>query len=179
MKRRLVAVLLLSTLAGLGVAPAVAQDPEPSVAVDRIAFGELPSIAVPLDGFMWVLDRRGAAIGKIDPDTNELVDVIDLPELVEGTRSAWDLEAARGSLWLTIPSKKRIAEIDPDTHEVRSLLRTRGFVSNVDSARGSLWFVRGTERRTVLVRVDPASRKTVATFRLGGHNTGVGGLTAF
>lgn len=176
--RRWVGALMLFSILG-GTAPSVAtQGEEPGIAQERIAFGELPSVAVPLDGFMWVLDRRGATIGKIDPATNEVVDVVDLPQLVEGSRSAWDLEAARGSLWLTLPAKKRIARINPDSGDVTSMLRTRGFVGDLHVARGALWFARSTRRGIVLVRVDPRSEKTVATFRLGKTNTGVAGVVS-
>ncbi|MDQ4125162.1 MAG: hypothetical protein M3134_06145 [Actinomycetota bacterium] len=176
--KRWVIALMLSSMVG-GFAPVAAQDEEPGIAQERIAFGELPSVAVALDGFMWVLDRRGATIGKIDPTTNEVVDVIDLLQLVEGSRSAWDLEAARGSLWLTLPAKNRIARVDPESGDVTSVIRARGFVSDLYVARGALWFTSGSQRGIVLVRMDPLSEKTVATFRLGKTNTGVAAIVSY
>lgn len=175
--RRWIAALVLLSVVG-GTAPVDAQDEDPGIAQERIAFGELPSVAVALDGFMWVLDRRDTKIGKIDPATNEVVEVIDLSQLVEGSRSAWDLEALQGSLWLTLPANNRIARVDPDTGNVTSVVRTKGFVSDLYVARGSLWFTKDSRRGIVLVRMDARSEKAVAAFRLGKANTGVAGVVS-
>jgi streptogramin lyase len=77
-KQRMVAMAALLSIALLTSAceqrRVIAQSGDGAVRQEHIAFGELPSVTTAHDGFMWVLDRRGEKIGKIDPATNEVVE---------------------------------------------------------------------------------------------------------
>lgn len=178
MRRRAVAVVLSCALVGIGGAPTAGalQGGDAGIAQDRVIFGALPSLAVPLDGSMWVLDRRGGTIARIDPGTNEIVDEIDLEEIDAG--SAWDLEAMKGSLWITTHAR-RFVEIDPANGEVRSVVRTNHYSSELYPARGSFWYVTGNGHRTKLVRLDPATGRKLADLRLGRNDTNVSDVVPY
>ncbi|HEX2196533.1 MAG TPA: hypothetical protein VHJ76_06370 [Actinomycetota bacterium] len=171
--RMLLAAGAVALAVAASSAPAAALQPAGQTRVERVEFGELPSVPAKAGGFLWVLDRRGDTIGKIDPATNQVAGAIDLSGLLGPRQPAWDLDAARGSLWVTIPGRRRLVELDPATGEVVSTVRTRGFVADLYAAHGSLWFSRSTQRRVVLVRLNPKTGKRVAIFRLGRTNTGV------
>ncbi|MDQ3951592.1 MAG: hypothetical protein M3279_01315, partial [Actinomycetota bacterium] len=171
--RRVVVFMALCLAAGTAAAAAGVEQDRQTTRVERVEFGEVPSVPARAAGFMWVLDRRGNTIAKIDPATNEAVAEIDLTGLVGPRQTAWDLEAVRGSLWITVPGRGRLIELDPASGDVTSEVRVRGFVSDVYAAHGSLWFGRSTQRRTVLARLNPKTGKRTAAFRLGGSNANV------
>jgi streptogramin lyase len=137
----------------------------------HIAFGELPSVTTSHGGFMWVLDRGDNKIGKIDPATNEVVEELDLTRTL-GNRysSAWDLDAAGGALWVTVPDRRRFFALDPDTGDVVSTVRTRGFSTDIYVAEGSLWFADAGRPGVDLVQADPSSGKAIKRFSLGTNN---------
>lgn len=127
-------------------------DPPPEGdASTTVAFGELPSVVVEHDGFMWALDRRGGGLAKIDPDTDRVVDTF---EVGDGSNArprddVWGLVESDDSLWVTAPSAQAFLKVDPDTGAV-DRVDSGGFISDVYSASGSLWFQRGGN----IVRVD-------------------------
>lgn len=175
---------VFACLATAGLLSACGSGTEPgqllNISQTRIPFGELPSVVVPHGGFMWVLDTRANLIGKIDPATNLVIDTWDLDRIVGSARNApSDLVATSSALWIAVPTKSRLYELDPSTGNVLSTIRTRGFVTGIQVVRGSLWFVDGGIERFHLVRLDPASGKTLARLRIGPINTDVGDLLAF
>ena len=173
MRTLVLALALCSAVAGSVPAAAGAEGDEQPTAVVRIDFGELPSVPAIAGGYVWVLDRRANALGKIDPATNAVAGTLDLVRVLGERRRAWDLDAARGSLWVTVPSRRLILEIDPSDGEVASVVRPRGRVADLYVAHGSLWFTRSTRRGVILVRLNPKTGKRAAVFRLGRGNTGV------
>ena len=144
---------------------------------ERIPFGELPSVTTRQGGFIWVLDRWGNKLGKIDPTTNEVVAEWDLNETFRG--DAWDLDAAAGSLWVTVPSKRRFFELDPSSGEVLSTIRTKGHSSDIYVAGGSLWFSDDGRTGVDLVQASAASGKVIRKYRLGKTNSHVVDVVAF
>ncbi len=146
--------------------------PEQSLTItqERIAFGELPSHVEAAGGFIWVLDRWNPQIGKIDPATNEVVDVFDLSSTIGSNGFISDMTTARGSLWVTAPDKQLILKLDMNTGEVEYMLRTDGAVIHIAYEQGSLWYLSGGGG-VYLERFDVGNKRTVARVRLGPNNT--------
>ena len=178
-KRLVVLAFCSLVMAGLGTELTRAGG-TPAISQVHIPFGELPSVAVRQGEFMWVLDRWGETLGKIDPRTNEVVREWDLTETFESNRiGPWDLDATKRALWVTEPTKRTLYELDPETGEVLSKVRTRGHVSDVHIARGSLWFMDEGDPGADLVRVSARSGGVVKRFRFGSGNTDVTGVVEF
>lgn len=136
-----------------------------------IAFGELPSVTTVHGDHLYVADRRGNAIAKIDSSSNEIVLERELGDLVKPRWTIWDLDAAGDYLWATIPHAKRVLQLDPETLDLEREVRVDGHVSDLHSAAGALWFTAGASRGVAIGRIDASSGELMPERPLGPENT--------
>lgn len=146
-----------------------------------IRFGEMPSIVVQHGDFMFAADRRGNAIARIDPSTNEVVLQRPLSELVDNRRwTVWDLDAAGDFLWATIPYAKKVFQLDTETLDLVRQVRVDGHVSEVYPVAGELWFATGSGGGGVDIgRIDADSGALLDPLRLGPRNTHIADVVEF
>ena len=145
-----------------------------------ISFGEMPSVTAVHGDFMYVADRRGNAIAKIDPSSDEVVLEGNLSDVLDGRRDTiWDLDSAGDRLWATIPSAGRILQLDPETLEVVRQVRVAGHVSDLYAAADALWFTSGGRDGVAIGRIDASSGELLPRRRLGPENTHITDVVEF
>lgn len=123
---------------------------------------------------MWVLDRRGHGLAKIDPDTNEVVETVDL----EGGRKRaafWNLDASAGALWVSEPTRRLLLKIDPDTGRVAEEIELKDRTSDGYLAGDSRWLQENGD----LVRLDLDTGREVGRIPFGNRNTHLGDVVEF
>lgn len=145
-----------------------------------IGFGEMPSVVAQHGDFMYAADRRGNAIAKIDPSTNEVVLRRDLSEVLDNRRwTIWDLDAAGDFLWATIPTAKRVLQFHPDNLELERQVRVGGHISDLYPTARTLWFTTGSDRGVDIGRIHAASGALLEPLRLGPRNTRIADVVEF
>lgn len=144
-----------------------------------IPFGELPSVTAAHDNYVYVADRRGNAIAKIDPSTNEVLLEREISDFVKPRWTIWDLDAAGGYLWATIPRAKRVLQLDPESLDLEREVQVAGFVTDLYPAAGALWFTAGAKRGVAIGRIDASSGKLLPERSLGPENTHVTDVVEF
>jgi outer membrane protein assembly factor BamB len=111
------------------------------------------------DGAIWVGSHSGVGIYRIDPQTNRLTAFIRV-----GEGQCLPTTAALHRLWVTNcwgdQGQAYVYEVDTSTNRV---------VHRYDGAStaygdGSLWM--GSDDRTALLRIDPATRQVIARIKL-------------
>jgi streptogramin lyase len=132
-------------------------------------------------GAVWVAldegivdDGGGGSIGRIDPATNEIVDLIP----VERTPYRDQIAATGDAVW--VASGSAVERIDPTTNEVvaRVEIGDRSAAAVAADATG-VWVLaiaapsnNVTEWTGSLIRIDPTANAIVADISLGSHPVG-------
>jgi streptogramin lyase len=113
----------------------------------------------------------------VDPATNRIADVVDLPAPAAGTEAgASAVLVAAGSVWLAV-QEGQLLELDPASRELREVTDGGASVEagQLAVAGGSVWAARGL----LLHRVDPKAGTVTATVsdpeRSGVLATGLAG----
>jgi YVTN family beta-propeller protein len=113
-------------------------------------------------GSLWVADPialKGPAIRRIEPETGEILNTIDVDEGSEAIVFAY------GSAWVVNGSEDSLVRIDPQTNEVVREIPVGQSPSAIAAGAGALW-VANSDDRTVS-RVDPETRTVTKTIELG------------
>jgi YVTN family beta-propeller protein len=119
-------------------------------------------------GSVWVVDRiglEGAAVRRIQPETGEIVNTIDVDEGSEAMVFAY------GSLWVLNGSENSVSRIEPEAHEVVREIPVGQGSSAIAAGAGALW-VANRDYGTVS-RIDPESRTVTETIDVGHRPLGV------
>jgi streptogramin lyase len=77
-----------------------------------------------------------------------------------------DLTATEGSVWVSLPDDRALAEIDPATGMVIRTAPLEISPCSITYSAGSLWAASGDDLTSELVRVDPATGATLALIDL-------------
>ena len=105
------------------------------------------------DDAVWVAGAKPDSIQRIDPVTNKIVAIIDLPgEACSG------LEIGFGSIWVPLCTKKTsLARIDIHTNKISAMLTVgpAGPEGGIAASGDSIWMV--TDEKGTLSRIDPAT----------------------
>ncbi len=166
--RILLVTLIAVTALGPGIPSHARQrmpDPAASSIVARIETGGAPWRLGIGEGAVWVLDREGDVVRRIDPATNRVVGPpIRLPF------DPWDLAVGEGGVWVTSNGDPGVvARIDPETHTVVATIGGDPEIlgAYVTAGEGGVWVGNSDERApgdgTTVSLIDPA------TNRLSGH----------
>lgn len=165
-----------------------AQDPESPDAVIRIdSVTNEVAATIPVEGAgdigagagaVWVVgvaDDGGAAVQRINPQTNQVVTTIPLGVQYDALR----LSVSSDALWINLVDRRDqthlLARLDPATNEITATIPVDTFVTDLIVEGGAVW-VLGSEVSggTVVgdgdvIRVDPSTNRVVA--RIPAHAT--------
>jgi YVTN family beta-propeller protein len=86
-------------------------DPETGK-LDKVDVGDFPVGLVAAGGSVWVANRDGGTVSRVDAATMEVVDTIDV-----GTYPTW-IDAAGGSVWVSNQPDGTVSQIDVTTGEL-------------------------------------------------------------
>jgi hypothetical protein len=135
---------------------------EPNGAVTAIPFPGNSAEAVAVDeNGVWVVDPIEATVTRIDPDTDEVAEVIDVPGAV-------DVTADETGVWVASESQG-IVPIDPTTATAAPGNATVSGADYVEAGGGELWASLGFEDS--VVRIDPATLEAGPPISVGAFPT--------
>lgn len=136
--------------------------PEPSGEVTQIPFpgNSAEALAVDDNG-AWVVDPIEETVTRIDPQTAEVAEVLDVPGAV-------DVAAGEDGLWVMSESQG-IVPIDSTTATVEPAAPVASGADYIAAGEGSLWTVLSFE--DAIVRVDPATLEAGAPITVGAFPT--------
>jgi len=115
------------------------------VATISIDSGEVTDLAA-ADDAVWVSDKNGGRVFRIDPATNAVVAEI------ETGAGAHDFAIDKHGVWVTNYRANTVSRIDPATNEVVDTIDTVSSPGDVAFAFGSVWV---TTERGNLIRLEP------------------------
>ena len=122
------------------------------------------------DGFVWLYDSQGNKLYKISPQTNTVINTLDVKN---GARVAF----GNGSLWIPEafffigPSGGPMQQIDPPTFAiVRQVHLPGGCCVGIAYGEQALWALGSDE----VVRIDPSSRHVTDVIPTGGLDLSIG-----
>ena len=183
MKRRLagvailgVAVWLLVQVMGSALGPHVTAGPQVTATVH--VGGLFFDAAIDQTGNLWVTDRIGGTLSRIDPVTDSVADVVPLS--VEGGADPVSIAVGEGSLWVGANARDATGQsasgwllrIDPGSGKQVAAIPI-GVAPSVAVGAGAVWVTSlwvtslGDDPRTVkntLARIDPSSNRVVASI---------------
>ena len=112
------------------------------------------------EGAVWVQDLANRVVSRVDPQTNEVTDTVDLT--AAGIGGAEGMVIADGLVWVNTCGGP--VSIDPQTLAVSEPIALDGCASQIGFADGSLW-VGLTGRQTA--RIDPVDREVEVILDVG------------
>lgn len=138
---------------------------EPSITATIPAGAFLRGVAVG-EGAVWasVDNADGGSddhlLVRIDPETNEIVDWLSLPE-------AGDLAVGDGAVWVLsrVAPEGAVLRIDPSTNEIAATIPIGDELSNVAVSEGAVWVTRASGANPPsgeVVRIDPTTNEIAA-----------------
>ncbi|MCW3039158.1 MAG: extracellular solute-binding protein, partial [Solirubrobacterales bacterium] len=113
------------------------------------------------EGYVWVVNRQGRAVTRIDPDT------LKTKRIPVGTAPK-GIAVGEGFVWVCISSAGYVQQIDPRRARKQGSFRTGDTPVAVDVGGGSLWVSNRLGGSVTRISTDPARPRTTTT---------VGGLT--
>ena len=167
-----------------GDGPVLRGDPETNRVVDRIPVDSPTGLAFG-HGSVWVTSAGYGTVSRIDPQTGEVVAVIDVG------RGAVDIavDERSGAVWvagLYLPEDfsgdfsqedseyNRLSRVDPETNHVVAEIpiaahSLEGGAQSVAVGEGAVWAQSGVGGK--LYKVDPATNEVVARLSLGDYSS--------
>lgn len=142
-------------------------DPQTKEATEIVG-GLLPQSEVVFgSGSVWVGNLGQGAVGRIDPETLEVVAEIDIGEHIHG------LTAGVGAVWASACTARRgfLARIDPTSNQVRRIIGFRSCSFALEVGAGAIWL--GSDETNRLLRVSPFSGGIVGIIEIGGTPTDI------
>jgi YVTN family beta-propeller protein len=139
-------------------------DPKTNRLVDVIPVGSTPIAVAVGAGSVWVVNSQDGTLSRIDPGTRRVTRTIGLGTPVS------DVAVGFGSVWVANGTAGSLTRVDPRSNAPVATLRQteeEPLVSpaalGVATGEGSVWLASGTKR---LLRIDPATGRTIATVRV-------------
>lgn len=114
---------------------------------------------------VWVTDKRGGQVFRVDPRKNAVVAVI------RTGAGAHDLAVDRHGVWITNYQADTVSRIDPTTNKVAATIRGVGSGTGICACNGAIW---ASARYQGVFRIDPATNKATMVAPLNEWNYGVG-----
>jgi hypothetical protein len=135
--------------------------------VDERSLWVLAASATLVDATSRSALGEAMALWRVDPGTNEIVDVVELP-LVHKSVEAFAVGA--GSLWIPDGADDAVLRIDQSTSAVQNTIRVGRQPIAAVFANGAVWVANG--RDGTVSRIDPDTLD-VSTTTVGGTPTGI------
>lgn len=124
---------------------------------------EVTDLAAAGDG-IWVTDKVGGRVFRVDPTTNAVV-----AEIATGA-GAHDLAIDEHGVWVTNYQANTVSRIDPATNEVVATIEGIGSGVGISAGGGAIWV---STKGQGISRIDPDSNKAVLVAELPEWNYGV------
>jgi YVTN family beta-propeller protein len=139
-------------------------DPEKNAVVDTVLVGAMPGPVVVGEGSVWVANLQDRNLARIDAARRSVVRRIALEATPTG------LAVGEGAVWIVYGRLGTVSSVDPQFNVVGEpidpgLPSARGSVA---VGNGAIWVAFDT---SFLVRLDPASRRVVATGVVSGDGS--------
>lgn len=140
-------------------------DPESGAIVATIPIAaEAVTDLAAADDAVWVTDKNGGRVFRVDAATNTVVAEI------ETGAGAHDLAIDEHGVWVTNYRANTVSRIDPATNEVVATIEGVGSGVGISAGDGAIWV--STKGRGIS-RIDPASNEAVGVAELSGWSYGV------
>jgi DNA-binding SARP family transcriptional activator/ABC-type transport system substrate-binding protein/streptogramin lyase len=144
-------------------------DPETGAIVDTIGLGiDEPGGLAFGKGSVWVTDRSGPTLLRIDPAVNDVVKRFPLPTTGLGAMSTGEVAVGAGSIWVghgAFNPGAFVERIDPETWEVEKRIPILGGdADHVAFGEGALWVA--SQASGELRKIDPRTSKPVFKRKL-------------
>ena len=153
-------------------------DPAPGVVkrIDPATGATLATILVgttPLDidvspGAVWVANFGSSSVMRIDPETNQVVATIAIP-------NAFGVTVGLGAVWVS-STDGRVTRIDPATNQIVTTIPTQATGGFIATGNGAVWVTNpgySDQANGSLSRIDPATNQVVANTPLGSQPAGL------
>ena len=135
----------------------------------EIAVGTSPGTVAVSGDSVWMLVDNKTTLSRIDPDKNEVVSELRLPEGCKG------LTFGESALWVACPSQDKVLRIDPATNLVTKRVKVSATPEAIAVGEGSIWVLCTKDGK--VDRLDPKTDKVSKTIDLDVR--GAGGEIAF
>ena len=114
-----------------------------------------------VDAQVWVSNAPKDNVGRLDPKTNKVVELITV-----GKEPGSGLAAGFGSLWVPNCGDSTLTRIDLSTGKPTATfpMTFADAEGGIATGAGSVWLL--TDLRSTLARIDPATNKIVAQIRV-------------
>lgn len=124
---------------------------------------EVTDLAAADDG-IWVTDKVGGRVFRVDPATNAVVAEI------ETGAGAHNLAIDEHGVWITNYQANTVSRIDPTTNQVVATIEGVGSGVGISAGDGAVWV---STRLQGISRIDPSSNEAVLVAQLPEWNYGV------
>jgi DNA-binding beta-propeller fold protein YncE len=111
---------------------------------------------------IWLLTDGKTTLSRIDPETNQVVSELRLPEGCDSLRFG------ETALWLTCPNENKVLRIDPQTNLVVNRIEVSGKPHSIAFGENSVWVLCLAEGK--VERIDPKTNKVTKTIDVGVPN---------
>jgi virginiamycin B lyase len=118
---------------------------------------------------IWMLTETAGKLARIDPDTNTLVALINVPA------GSFAATYGDGAIWVSSTENNQVARVDPKTNLVTDLIETGPQPRFLTFGAGSVWTL--NQGDGTVTRIDAAKKTVAATIEVG--VPGPGGEIAF
>jgi YVTN family beta-propeller protein len=158
-----------------GVVPFQISDPSPTVdpieadTIEASIFsGDYPGHVIAAFGSIWVSNHHSNSVSRIDPETDEVVERINVGLQPGG------LLAAAGSVWVTNCGANTVSRIDPATNDSVPFETGDGLTCGTPAFAGGLVWV-GQCDEGITTGLDPKTGTVRRTIEAAGMPAGDGG----
>ena len=107
----------------------------------------------------------GDALGIVDLDSGELTGSVMLES------RPGDVAVGEGSVWVTLPDRGEVVEIDPDTRSIRDTVPVGAHPSGIAIGAGSVWV--SNAGNSTISRISPDTNKVVKDIPSPGGPAGI------
>jgi DNA-binding beta-propeller fold protein YncE len=115
------------------------------------------AVAVNADS-IWMLTDGKTTLSRIDPESNQVVSELRLPEGCDSLRFG------ETALWLTCPGESKVLRIDPQTNLVVNRIEVGGKPHSIAFGENSVWVLCLADGK--VERIDPKTNKVTKTIDL-------------
>ncbi len=111
---------------------------------------------------IWFLSDNKTTLLRIDPESNQVVSELRLPEGCDSLRFG------ETALWLTCPNENKVLRIDPQTNLVVNRIEVSGKPHSLAFGENSVWVLCLAEGK--VEQIDPKTNKVTRTIELSVPN---------
>ena len=131
----------------------------------KVHVGLSASFALSGGGALWVTDRVGNKLIRVDPAAGRVKWRLGIPS------SPFGLTYGAGSVWVGSRNTTRVTRVNPTTKKVRARISVGAAPYALAFGAGSVWV--SNESSGTVSRIAPKRNRVVKTIRVGGGPNGI------